>query len=70
MSLLPEASVISFARGIPSPDMFPLEQLAESAKRAVENHGRVALNLKTIASASNLVTRSGAQTLTRRTHRS
>ena len=44
MSLLPEANVISFARGIPSPDMFPLEQLAESAKRAVERDGRVALN--------------------------
>ena len=44
MSLLPEANVISFARGIPSPDMFPLAQLAESAKRAVEQDGRVALN--------------------------
>ena len=44
MSLLPEANVISFARGIPSPDMFPLAQLAESAKRAVERDGRVALN--------------------------
>lgn len=44
MSLLPEANVISFARGIPSPDMFPLEQLAECARRAVENDGRVALN--------------------------
>src|SRR5665647_50972 len=44
MSLLPEANVISFARGIPSPDMFPLAQLAESARRAVENDGRVALN--------------------------
>lgn len=44
MSLLPEANVISFARGIPSPEMFPLAQLAESARRAVENAGRVALN--------------------------
>ena len=43
-SVLPEANVISFARGIPSPDMFPLAQLAGSSKRAVENHGRVALN--------------------------
>lgn len=43
-SVLPEADVISFARGIPSPDMFPLDQLAESARRAVESHGRVALN--------------------------
>lgn len=44
MSLLPEANAISFARGIPSPDMFPLAELAESARRAVENDGRVALN--------------------------
>ncbi len=44
MNLLPEANVVSFARGIPSPDMFPLAQLAESAKRAVEGDGRVALN--------------------------
>ena len=42
--LLPEANVISFARGIPSPDMFPVALLAESARRAVCDHGRVALN--------------------------
>ena len=44
MSVLPETAVISFARGVPSPDMFPLAQLAESARRAVEVDGRVALN--------------------------
>ena len=44
MSVLPGEGVISFARGVPSPDMFPLEQLAESARRAVQAHGRVALN--------------------------
>jgi 2-aminoadipate transaminase len=44
MSVLPEANVISFGRGVPSPDMFPLAQFAESARRAVENHGRIALN--------------------------
>jgi 2-aminoadipate transaminase len=44
VSVLPETNVISFARGIPSPDMFPLERLAESARRAVENDGRIALN--------------------------
>ena len=44
MSVLPGAGVISFARGVPSPDMFPLEQLAESARRAVQSHGRIALN--------------------------
>lgn len=44
MSVLPPADVISFARGVPSPDMFPVAQLADSARRAVEEHGRVALN--------------------------
>ena len=44
MSVLPGTGVISFARGVPSPDMFPLARLAESARRAVENDGRVALN--------------------------
>lgn len=42
--VLPEADTISFARGIPSPDMFPVALLAESARRAVERDGRVALN--------------------------
>ena len=44
MSVLPGPGMISFARGVPSPDMFPLARLAESARRAVENDGRVALN--------------------------
>jgi len=44
MSVLPPADLISFARGVPSPDMFPVAQLADSARRAVEEHGRVALN--------------------------
>src|SRR2546423_9920099 len=44
MSVLPGTDVISFARGVPSPDMFPLEELAEFARRAIEQDGRVALN--------------------------
>ena len=44
VNVLPDADTISFARGIPSPDMFPIAALAESARRAVENDGRVALN--------------------------
>lgn len=44
MSIIPAEGVISFARGVPSPDMFPYAQLAESARRAVEVHGRTALN--------------------------
>jgi 2-aminoadipate transaminase len=41
MSVLPDAGVISFARGIPSPDLLPVERLAECAGRAAN---RVALN--------------------------
>ena len=41
MSVLPEAGLISFARGIPSPDLLPVAQLAECAGRAAN---RVALN--------------------------
>ena len=44
MSVVPATGTISFARGVPSPDMFPVEALAESATRAVLNDGRVALN--------------------------
>ncbi len=44
ISVIPDPGVISFSRGVPSPDMFPVEQLAECARRAVVEHGRVALN--------------------------
>jgi 2-aminoadipate transaminase len=44
VSVLPEGGVISFARGVPSPDMFPIDQLAICARDAVVEDGRVALN--------------------------
>ena len=44
ISVIPDPGVISFSRGVPSPDMFPVEQLAECARRAVVEHRRVALN--------------------------
>lgn len=44
MSVLPGSGVVSFARGVPSPDMFPLDLLAECSRKAVLEHGRVALN--------------------------
>jgi DNA-binding transcriptional MocR family regulator len=44
VSVVPPRDVISFARGVPSPDMFPVERLAECARRAIERVGRVALN--------------------------
>ena len=49
MSVLPEADVISFARGIPSPDLLPIDALAECASRALRADGRVALNYGPIA---------------------
>jgi hypothetical protein len=44
MSILLDAAVISLARDIPAPHMFPIHAVAESARRAVEADGRVALN--------------------------
>ena len=44
MSVLPEPGVISFARGIPAPEMLPVGQLAECTSRALARHGRTALN--------------------------
>src|SRR5215471_17277180 len=36
--------MISFARGIPSPDLFPVRELAEASRRAFANHSDTALN--------------------------
>ncbi|MEO8687249.1 MAG: PLP-dependent aminotransferase family protein [Solirubrobacteraceae bacterium] len=44
MSVLPEAGVISFARGVPAPEMLPVQELAECSRRAVIRHGHTALN--------------------------
>jgi 2-aminoadipate transaminase len=37
-------SLISFARGVPGPDLFPLEELGECAKAALARDGATALN--------------------------
>jgi 2-aminoadipate transaminase len=44
VSVLPAPGVISFARGIPAPEMFPAAELAEAARRAFERHSATALN--------------------------
>jgi 2-aminoadipate transaminase len=44
MSVLPASGVISFARGIPAPEMFPSDELAESAVLAFRRHSATALN--------------------------
>lgn len=36
--------MISFARGIPCPDLFPVAELAEASRRAFANHSDTALN--------------------------
>jgi 2-aminoadipate transaminase len=44
MSVLPQEGVISFARGVPAPEMLPVQELAECCERALMRHGRTALN--------------------------
>jgi|SRR5271165_5154708 len=44
MSVLPSSGVISFARGIPAPEMFPSEELAAAAQLAFRRHSMTALN--------------------------
>ncbi|MGN6168479.1 MAG: hypothetical protein ACTHQQ_09965 [Solirubrobacteraceae bacterium] len=44
MSVIPDPGVISFARGVPAPETFPVQALARAARRAIEHHGRIALN--------------------------
>ena len=44
MSVLPASGVISFARGVPSPDLFPVRELAEASRRAFGKHSDTALN--------------------------
>jgi len=44
MSVLPESGIISFARGIPGPELFPADELAEAAQRAFARHRATALN--------------------------
>jgi 2-aminoadipate transaminase len=44
MSVVPASGVISFARGIPAPEMFPVRELAEASQRAFRRHSATALN--------------------------
>jgi DNA-binding transcriptional MocR family regulator len=43
MSILPVSGVVSFARGIPAPEMFPADELAEASRRAFAKHSATAL---------------------------
>lgn len=44
MSVLPGPGHISFARGVPAPEMFPTEELAEASHKAFREHSATALN--------------------------
>lgn len=44
MSVLPASGVISFARGVPAPEMFPVAELTEASRRAFRKHSATALN--------------------------
>lgn len=42
-----DPSIISFAGGLPNPDLFPTDAMAESAKRVIETDGRATLQYST-----------------------
>jgi hypothetical protein len=44
VSLLPSSGVISFARGVPSPDLFPIRELKEASCRAFPKHSATAFS--------------------------
>jgi 2-aminoadipate transaminase len=44
MSVLPGSGVISFARGVPSPELFPVPELEEASRLAFQKHSAVGLN--------------------------
>ncbi len=43
LKLTSKPGMISFAGGLPAPELFPLEDLGEAARRALEKHGSTAL---------------------------
>jgi 2-aminoadipate transaminase len=44
VSVLSAPGVISFARGIPAPELFPADELAEASRQAFRKHSATALN--------------------------
>lgn len=43
LKLTQDPEVISFAGGLPAPEVFPLEEVAEACQRVIAEHGRTAL---------------------------
>jgi 2-aminoadipate transaminase len=44
MSVLPGSGIISFARGVPSPELFPVPELEEASRLAFQKHSAIGLN--------------------------
>ena len=44
MSVLPGSGIISFARGVPSPELFPVRELEEASRLAFQKHSAIGLN--------------------------
>jgi len=44
VSVLPGSGIISFARGVPSPELFPVRELEEASRLAFQKHSAVGLN--------------------------
>jgi DNA-binding transcriptional MocR family regulator len=61
VALPPDSDVISFARGIPSPDLFGVRELAEASRRAFASHSATALNYGPPAGFRPLAERLGDQ---------
>ena len=47
LKLTEQPDVISFAGGLPAPEVFPLERIEEAARRVLEEHGAAALQYST-----------------------
>ena len=47
LKLTEQGDIISFAGGLPAPDVFPLEQVAQATARVLEEHGEQALQYGT-----------------------
>jgi 2-aminoadipate transaminase len=47
LKLTERPEIISFAGGLPAPEVFPIEELRQAADRVLEQHGRMALQYST-----------------------
>ena len=45
LKLTAQPDIISFAGGMPAPELFPVEQMMEASRAVLEENGRVALSI-------------------------